>query len=346
MAKRAKPRWGWLGVVCIRGAGQTDDQLVERGIVPGGRGDRGCVLSDAQFARLAAHLNITELPLMAKVRARLDFIRKFYLTSRLYEAESPTQAERNAALAIVRKHIGAFRAAVDALGPIPDWSLSDGSPIENPSPFDMFMTFPERLGVLAEIASENVTPAQRRDEDQAALLLSLSHCAMVLACALSRLDDASQNDVMNRLPWTADYDMDCFAAVARLTQRLGDAVGEALAAGRRRGGPRPFRELPQAIAWLRKVYERCGGQFTHTPRLKTHYDGTPHSAAGRFVADFFEMCDQKLLAHSISSAMAEVISVSQPPCRAPNMQRRRRSAAGGWPDASPRRSSSSPRSRA
>ena len=169
---------------------------------------------------------------------------------------------------------------------------------------------------------------------------------MVLACALSRLDDASQNDVMNRLPWTADYDMDCFAAVARLTQRLGDAVGEALAVGRRRGGPRPFRELPQAIAWLRKVYKRCGGQFTHTPRLKTHYDGTPHSAAGRFVADFFEMCDQKLLAHSISSAMAEVISVSQPPCRAPNMQRRRRSAAGGWPDASPRRSSSSPRSRA
>jgi len=53
---------------------------------------------------------------------------------------------------------------------------------------------------------------------------------MVLACALSRLDDASQNDVMNRLPWTADYDMDCFATVARLTQRLGDAVGEALAA--------------------------------------------------------------------------------------------------------------------
>jgi hypothetical protein len=125
MAKRAKPAWGSLGVVCIRGAEQTDDQLIERGIVFGeqGRGDRGCVLSDAQFDRLAAHLKFTDSTLMAEVRARLDFIRKFYLTSRLYEAASRTQAERNAALAVVKVHIGAFRTAVDALGPLPDWSL-------------------------------------------------------------------------------------------------------------------------------------------------------------------------------------------------------------------------------
>ncbi len=311
MAKRARPRWGCLGVVCIRGAGQTDEQLVERGIAPGeqGRGDRGCVLSDAEFARLAAHLKVTELTRMAEVRAWLNFIRKFYLTSRLYEAASPTQAERNAALAIVKDHIEAFRVAVDALEPIPDWSLSDGSAIENPSPFCMFMTFPGRLRVLAEIASENVTPAQSPDRDQAALLLSLSHCAMVLADALFCLDHASEDDVTNRLPWTPDYEMDSFAEVARLTQRLGDAVGEALVAGRRRGGPRPFRELPQTIAWLAEVYERYGGQFTHTPRLKTQYDGTPHSAAGRFVVDFFDMCDRELRAHTISSAMAEVIFV-------------------------------------
>jgi hypothetical protein len=51
--------------------------------------------------------------------------------------------------------------------------------------------------------------------------------------------------------------------------------------------------------------------FTHTPRAKTDYDGTPHSAAGRFVVDFFEMCDPELRAHSISSAMAKVISSAQ-----------------------------------
>jgi hypothetical protein len=102
--------------------------------------------------------------------------------------------------------------------------------------------------------------------------------------------------------------MDTFAEVTRLTQRFGDAVSEALAAGRRRGGPRPFPELCQAVAWLREVFERCGGAFTHTPRAKTHYDGTPHSAAGRFVLAFFAMCDPKLCAGSISSAMATVIS--------------------------------------
>jgi hypothetical protein len=67
--------------------------------------------------------------------------------------------------------------------------------------------------------------------------------------------------------------------------------------------------LIQAIDWLREVYEGCGGRFTHTPRFKTHYNGIPHSAAGRFVVDFFEMCDPELHAQSISSAMAEVISL-------------------------------------
>jgi hypothetical protein len=59
--------------------------------------------------------------------------------------------------------------------------------------------------------------------------------------------------LINRLPWTRDYDMDTFAEVARLTQKLGDAVSDALAAGRRRGGPRPFGELLQAVAWLREA---------------------------------------------------------------------------------------------
>jgi hypothetical protein len=132
---------------------------------------------------------------------------------------------------------------------------------------------------------------------------------VVLADVLLNLDHASQDDVINHLPWTRDYSMDTFAEVARLTERLDVAVSAAVEAGRRRGGPRPFDELCQAIAWLREVYERCGGVFTHTPRAKTQYDGwTPHSAAGRFVGDFFEMCDPELRAHSISSAMAKVIS--------------------------------------
>jgi hypothetical protein len=310
MAKRAKPAWGNLGVVCIRGHGQTDDQLIERGIVLGeqGRGDRGCLLSDAQFKRLAAHLKVTEPTLVAEVREHLDVICKFYLRGRLYEAASPTQAERNAALAVVKDHIGAFCAAVDALEPLPEWSLLEPNAIEDPSPFCMFMSLPERLCVVADIALESVTPTQSADGDQAARLRALSERAMVLAAVLCHLDHASQADVISRLPWTREYDMDTFAEVVRLTQKLGDAVSEALAAGRRRGGPHPFHELCQAVAWLREVYEHCGGAFTHTPRAKTDYDGTPHSAAGRFVLDFFAICDPELRVQSISSAMAAVIS--------------------------------------
>jgi hypothetical protein len=302
MAKRAKPAWGNLGVVCIRGHGQTDDQLIELGEQR--RGDRGCLFSDAQFNRLVAHLDVTESTLMAEVRARLDFIRKFYLTSRLYEAATPTQAERNAALVVVKDRIGAFLTAVDALGPLPEWSLSETNAIEDPSPLSMFMSFPERLSGVEDIALESA-PAQSKDGTR---LIALSERAAILAGVLHLLDHASQDDVINRLPWTRDYGMDTFAEVVRLTHKLGDAVSTALDAGRRRGGPQPFYELLQAIAWLSEVFERCGGEFTHTPREKTHYDGTPHSAAGRFVLDFFEMADPKLPAQSISNAMATVIS--------------------------------------
>ena len=76
MAKRAKPAWGNLGVICIKGHGQTDDQLFRRGMVPGKqrRGDRGCVLSDEQFDRLAIHLNLIDPNQMMEVRAHLNSI--------------------------------------------------------------------------------------------------------------------------------------------------------------------------------------------------------------------------------------------------------------------------------
>jgi hypothetical protein len=59
MPKRVQPRWGRLGMVCVRGASQTDDDMVERGITPGeyGRGDRGCRFSDKQLDSLVVHLN-------------------------------------------------------------------------------------------------------------------------------------------------------------------------------------------------------------------------------------------------------------------------------------------------
>ncbi|MBO0733542.1 MAG: hypothetical protein J2P49_04340 [Methylocapsa sp.] len=162
MAKRAKPAWGNLGVICVKGHGQTDDQLFGRGMVPGKqrRGDRGCVLSDEQIDRLAIHLNLINPNQMTDVRAHLNSIREFYLRSRLYEAATPTQSERNAALAIVMDRIGAFCAAAETLAPLPEWSPSELPSVDDPSPYELFLSFPDRLCAMADMALESIVPAE------------------------------------------------------------------------------------------------------------------------------------------------------------------------------------------
>src|SRR5262245_54219279 len=110
MPRRVNIPWGRLGTVCVQGFGQTDAQLEGRGIVLGEvRGDRGCVLSHAEFSRLAVHFKKLK-PLTSRVRRELNFIRGFYLRGRLYEANRPTQAERNRAIAVLADHMTAFRS--------------------------------------------------------------------------------------------------------------------------------------------------------------------------------------------------------------------------------------------
>jgi hypothetical protein len=86
---------------------------------------------------------------------------------------------------VVSDRVEAFRAAMAALGHLPDWVVSEASPIENPSPFRIFMTSPQRLRVLAGIAAEHA-------DRHRAVFLALSHSAAALADALSLLDHASQ----------------------------------------------------------------------------------------------------------------------------------------------------------
>ena len=307
MPKRIKPQWGNIGAIPVHGFEQTDDDFV--GPLRNGedRTARGCMFSDSQFLRLAEHLNITDLMRLAEARFRLDWIREFYLTSRLYQKATPAQSECNAALSILNTLIEIFLAAVAALKPQPFWSLAEQSPIEGPSPYRMFMTFPQRLRALASIARTTIKNISDQSTNQPALLLSVYNAATNLADTLMGLDHASQGKVMDHLPRVADYDMDSFSEVTAMARRLGQAASAALAAGRKRGGPRPFRELLQTVAWLAKVFERYGGRVTHTPREKTKYDGTPHSAAGRFMVEFFKICDPTLRDHTISSVLAEVI---------------------------------------
>jgi hypothetical protein len=309
MPKCVRPRWGRLGMVCVRGFGQTDDQMADRGIIPGvnGRGDRGCLLTDKQFDKLVAHLDFPSVPILPdQVRSKLDFIREFVLKGLLQDAQVPAQRERNAALAFVGRCIEAFLTAISGVGPLPDWHLAELARSDAPSPVRVFTTLPHRLHDLASMAraTSRRTPSDGR---RATDLVKLSTGASYLADALFFLDFASQNDVLKRLPCTNDYAMDSLAEVVCLTTRLGLVVDEVRDTGRKSGGPRPFKDLRQAIFWLGQLFEACGGRFTHTPRQKTKYDGEPHSAAGLFIREFLQMCDEKFTPQTISDAMAEVI---------------------------------------
>jgi hypothetical protein len=309
MPKRAQPRWGRLGMVCVRGFGQADDQMVDRGIIllENGRGDRGCLLTDKQFDRLVAHLDFPGVPIFPdQVRSKLDFIREFVLKGLLQDAQVPTQCERNAALGVIGRRIEGFLIAISALGQLPDWELVEIATNEAPSPVRVFTTLPHRLHDLASMAraASRSTPS---DGSRATDLVKLSTRASHLADALFFLDFASQNDVLECLSRKNDYAMDSLAEVVSSTKRLALVVDEVRKTGRKSGGPRPFKDLRQAIFWLGELFEACGGRFTHTPRQKTKYDGVSRSAAGLFIGKFLQMCDEKLTPQAISDATAEVI---------------------------------------
>lgn len=70
----------------------------------------------------------------------------------------------------------------------------------------------------------------------------------------------------------------------------------------------PLSEIPVHRVIHQKlavIWEAVTGEaFTHNPKLKTEYQGQPHSAAGLFVKTFFEIVDAKVPGTRISTAMA------------------------------------------
>jgi hypothetical protein len=96
-----------------------------------------------------------------------------------------------------------------------------------------------------------------------------------------------------------------------LADRLGDladAAGPALQAGKATTGPQYQPQVQRTVDALAKLYEEVTGRrFTHTPRLKTEYNGTPHSQAGRFISAFFAIVDPGIPARSLSTAMGYVV---------------------------------------
>ena len=307
MPRKVQPQWGRQGMARLRGWGRTDREL--RGAVGH---DRGLLHDDEQIQRLARHLNfsnISEVP--AHLRSRLDFIREVYLKGRRQEALVPLQRERNTALAAVLSRIEPFLAAVKALTPRPNWALVDLPETEDLTPSRVFVTLPYRLRLVADMAraaSRHCPEGPSGSKVLSSSLLQIATSADELADTLLLLDFASQVDVLKKLPADNEYEMNALLDVEAVSIRLSTAVDVALQAGRCSPGPQPNRELKQAIFWLCDLFEQCTGRpVTHTPRDKTHYDGWPHSPAGRFVLDFMKMCDDRVTPQSISSLMAEVV---------------------------------------
>ena len=316
MPTKVQPQWGRQGMARLRGWGRTDRELRDLDATSGAAGrDRGLLHDDEQFQVLATHLifpNNRDLPDF--FRSQLDFIRGFYLKGRSQEALVPPQRERNAALAAVLSSIEPFLAAVKALTTRPNWALVDLPETEDLTPSRVFVTLPDRLRLVAEMAratTRDCPGGLTESKDFASLFLPIANSADELADTLLRLDFASQTDVLKHLPQHADYEMNTLSDVLDISIRLSTSVDAALLAGRQSPGPQPNRELKQAIFWLCDLFEQCTGRpATHTPRDRTHYDGRPRSPAGRFVLDFMKMCDERVTPQSISSLMAEVVKKS------------------------------------
>jgi hypothetical protein len=312
MPRKVQPQWGRQGMVRLRGWGRTDRELRDLDATSGAVGhDRGLLHDDEQIQRLASHLNfsnISELP--AHIRSWFDSIRGFYLKGQCQEARVPPRRERNAALVAVLRRIEPFLAAVKALTPRLNWALVDLPQTEDLTPSRVFVTLPDRLRSIAAMAraASRDCPEGPSGSEVLSSLLQIATSADELADTLLLLDFASQVDVLKKLPADNEYEMNALLDVEAVSIRVSTAVDAALQTGRCSPGPQPNRELKQAIFWLCDLFEQCTGRpVTHTPRDKTHYDGWPHSPAGRFVLDFMKMCDDRVTPQSISSLMAEVV---------------------------------------
>jgi hypothetical protein len=142
--------------------------------------------------------------------------------------------------------------------------------------------------------------------EQNATLKEVGQLARDLEIRLRILDTDTEWELMKR--FSAPYPTN---AIADLADRLGDfahAAGQARRAGIQNSGPRIQTHVQRAIEKLANLYEEfAGNRFSHSPRLRTDYDGTPHSPAGRFIVAFFKIVDRGIPSTSLSTAMASIV---------------------------------------
>jgi hypothetical protein len=89
---------------------------------------------------------------------------------------------------------------------------------------------------------------------------------------------------------------------------VADGAARTLELGKKRTGPRRNPAIDRIMPDLKRLYEQYTGKlFSHNPKLKTRYLGQPQSAAGRYVAAFFQAVDPSITQTAICTAMARVV---------------------------------------
>ncbi len=89
---------------------------------------------------------------------------------------------------------------------------------------------------------------------------------------------------------------------------VADGAARTLELGKKRTGPRRNPTIDRIMPDLKRLYEQYTGKlFSHNPKLKSRYLGQPQSAAGRYVAGFFQAVDPSITQTAICTAMARVV---------------------------------------
>jgi hypothetical protein len=309
MPRRVDIAWGRSGFI-VRGFGQTNEQF--NATHAGGDSKErlvgGTIFSDAQFAKLARHLQLdTTGRLERTARPELDFIREFTIMAILATEQKPSRKAVHKALALLIRRLASFLEVAERQNSstIDDLRFAPNPVFGDTTAFQVFLSLPPTLRELATIARS--ATGSRPDDGES--LRAVAQAADDLADVLHFLDGESQRELLESLPWINDYRFRSVDEIANIVRRVLSVAEPALEVSRKRGGPKPVKDLKQAVAWLIELYEACGRQFTHTPYKRGIYDGVPHSNGGQFVLDFLKACDSRITPQQVSHWLADVISL-------------------------------------
>jgi hypothetical protein len=153
---------------------------------------------------------------------------------------------------------------------------------------------------LRDQNQEKPTRAERN-----AALAEINQLARALRESLDGLDADTKSELAIALP---RFDLKTILDLDERLNVLSDAAGRALQSGKATTGPQYQPQVQRTVDALAILCEEVTGKrFTHNPKEKTKYDGTPHSQAGRFISAFFAIVDPAVRAQSLSTAMDNVV---------------------------------------